>query len=307
MKKHTHLLAILSAGTLWAFMVFPLRALKLYSAYQILNARIMVAFLMVWLIILLFKRQKVKKNFLDLASLKNTHRNKILFLIVLSGVLITINWLVFIYVINHVNLKSGAFAYILCPLITAFGGRVLLGESLSKIKYIALTLALLGVLGLATASIYEIMWSFFIALTYALFLIIQSVIKQIDKLVMLGLQLFISLLLLLPFYILQQEVVPFEVAFWANVSIIAFFFTIVPLLLSLYALEGLPSSTIGVSIYINPFISILIATLYYHEEIKSEQVVFYCLLFFAVLLFNRDIILGIFIAKKKNNNTPKLA
>lgn len=306
-QKNTYLIAILSAGALWGFMVFPLRALKLYSAHQILNGRIFVAFFMVWAIILLFKKQTLKNNYATLLLLNYKYRNKILLLILLSGILITVNWLVFIYVINHISLKSGAFAYLLCPLITALGGNILLNEPLSKIKYIALVLALFSVIGLATGSLYEIMWAFFIALTYALFLIIQRLIKQIDKLVMLGLQLFISLVLLLPLYFFEHITLPTALPFWGYVSIIALFFTIVPLLLSLYALQGLPSSTIGIAIYINPFISLLIATLYYNEEIKSQQLVFYTLLFVAVILFNRDILVNIFSKNKGKQIKPKLA
>lgn len=302
-QKPKHLFAILSAGALWGFMVFPLRALQLYTAYQILTWRIVIAFFMVWLIVLLFKRQIIINNFLTIKALNNNYRNKILLLILFSGVLITLNWLIFIYVINHINLKAAAFAYLLCPLITALGGNLLLKEPLSKTKYIALAIAFVSIIGLATGSLAEILWSFSIAITYALFLLIQKVIQQIDKLVMLGLQLFIALILLLPFYFLQPQVIPSVISFWGYVSVISLFFTIVPLLLSLYALEGLPSSTIGIAIYINPIISFSIATLYYHEQINGQQLVFYALLFLAVILFNRNILLQFFSTKKRK---PKL-
>jgi chloramphenicol-sensitive protein RarD len=124
---------------------------------------------------------------------------------------------------------------------------------------------------------------------------------------MLGLQLFIALFLLLPFYFFISQNIPTDIYFWANVSTVSLFFTIVPLLLSLYALEGLPSSTIGIAIYINPIISFSIATLHYHENIKSQQFVFYGLLFLAILLFNSDILWTIFADKKNKNIKPNLA
>ncbi len=303
-QKPTHLIAILSAGVLWGFMVFPLRALKAYSAFQILTWRIIIAFVMVWAIAVLFKRPILRNNFLVLKALNQNNRNKTLLLILVSGILITLNWLAFIYVINHISLKAGAFAYLLCPLITALGGSVLLKERLTNVKYTALGFAFLSIVGLATGSLIEILWSFFIALSYALFLIIQKVIKQVDKLIMLGLQLLIALFLLLPFSIFNPELVPTAIHFWTNVSIVSFFFTIVPLLLSLYALAGLPSSTIGIAIYINPIVSFTIATWYYNEQITPQQLFFYGVLFLAVLLFNRDILLDVF--KTKRNSQPKL-
>lgn len=306
-QKPTHLIVILSAGVLWGFMVFPLRALAKYSAYQILNWRIIIAFVIVWVVTLIFKRSVLINNFITLRSLENIYRNKILLLILLSGILITLNWLAFIYVINHISLKAGAFAYLLCPLITAFAGKLLLKESLTNIKYVALSLAFLSIIGLATGSLVEILWSFFIAISYALFLIIQKVIKNVDKLIMLGLQLFIALFLILPLNYFASKNIPLDIYFWANVSIISLFFTIVPLLLSLYALQGLPSSTIGIAIYINPIVSFSIATLYYKEHISNQQIFFYAILFLAVLLFNRDILLASFKIKKSINTKANLA
>lgn len=299
-QKPTYLIAILTAGILWGFMVFPLRALKEYSAYQILNWRIIIAFVMVWVVALIFKRSVLINNFITLKSLENSYRSKILLLILLSGILITLNWLAFIYVINHISLKAGAFAYLLCPLITALAGKLLLKESLTSIKYVALSLAFLSIVGLATGSLVEILWSFFIAFSYALFLIIQKVIKEVDKLIMLGLQLFIALLLSIPFDFLLPQNVPSDIYFWVNVSIISLFFTIIPLLLSLYALQGLPSSTIGIAIYINPIVSFTLATLYYKENITNQQIFFYGILFLAILLFNRDILIDTFKMKKSN-------
>lgn len=303
-QKPKHLIAILSAGILWGFMVFPLRALKAYSAFQILTWRIVIAFVMVWGIALLFKRQILRENFFAIKALNKNNRNKTMLLILVSGILITLNWLAFIYVINHISLKAGAFAYLLCPLITALGGSVLLKEHLTNVKYTALGLAFLSIVGLATGSVIEILWSFFIALSYALFLIIQKVIKQVDKLIMLGLQLFIALFLLTPIFFLNPQHLPTSIHFWINVSIVSLFFTIVPLLLSLYALAGLPSSTIGIAIYINPIVSFTIATGYYNEQITQPQLFFYGVLFLAVLLFNSDILLRVF--KAKQSTKPKL-
>ena len=45
-----------------------------------------------------------------------------------GAILLTINWLTFIYVVNHVNVKSASFAYLICPVITAVLGFVLIKE-----------------------------------------------------------------------------------------------------------------------------------------------------------------------------------
>ena len=37
----------------------------------------------------------------------------------LGGGLLTVNWFVFIYVINHIDIQTGSFSYLLCPILTA--------------------------------------------------------------------------------------------------------------------------------------------------------------------------------------------
>lgn len=285
---------------LWGFFAFPLRALKGYNSEQILTWRIVIALLIVWLIIGLFKTPVLKQNIATVLAKNKTDRSKTFLLIFVSGILLTLNWFTYIYAVNHISLKSGAFAYLICPLITTLAAYLILKEPLNKLQFIALAITVLCIVGLATGSMVEILWSVFIASLYAFFLIIQRVITEIDKLVMLGLQLVISFLLLLPFLWYFPQHTPTEANFWINVSIISIFLTIIPLLLSLYALAGLPSSIVGITIYINPLISFTVAIVFFKETIEAEQMGYYFLLLLAVLLFNRDILLSLINPKFKS-------
>jgi chloramphenicol-sensitive protein RarD len=71
---------------------------------------------------------------------------------------------------------------------------------------------------------------------------------------------------------------------------VSIFFTIIPLFLSLYALAKIPSSTIGIIIYLNPIISFSIAFFYFHERASWLQIISYEILFLAVLIFNSEFI-----------------
>src|SRR5690606_16627677 len=121
-------------------------------------------------------------------------------LILASGVFITLNWFTYIYVVNNINLKSAAFAYMVCPLITALGGYFLLKEELSKLKIIAIGIAIVSILILATGLIHEVLWSVVTAAFYAFFLIIQRKIQHINKLNMLAFQMVIALCLIAPLF-----------------------------------------------------------------------------------------------------------
>jgi chloramphenicol-sensitive protein RarD len=68
--------------------------------------------------------------------------------------------------------------------------------------------------------------------------------------------------------------------------LIALLFTILPLFLNLYALKGLPSSTVGILLYINPLLGFIIAVSYYSEKLNILQGVAYGMILLSVILFN---------------------
>lgn len=297
-KKLVGLICALSANIIWGFISISLRFLKSYEADQILYYRILTSFLICLLYILFANQNKLKEDF---KVFKNSSRRsfyQLAILIFLSGIFITLNWFAFIYVINNVSLKSAAFAYMVCPLITALGGFLLLKEELTKYKITGVFIAVISIVILARGSFYEVMWSVAIALCYAIFLIIQRVIVNINKVNMLGYQLLIALFIITPLFFIYPQPIPTSFSFWFDIVIISVLFTIIPLLLSLYALEQLPSSTVGILIYINPVVAFTVAFFYFNERIDINQFFAYSLLVIAVIIFNFRILYDSFIKLK---------
>jgi chloramphenicol-sensitive protein RarD len=294
--KQKGLLAALSANTIWGFTSIPIRLLRTYPPEQILFFRIIISLAVCWTFILSYKKESLK---LTLKAI-NTGGKKHYLLVISSGLLITLNWYAYIYVVNYVNLNTAAFAYMICPLITAVAGFIILKEEVSRLKFIAIGLALISIIALATGSFTDVLWSVITAAFYAFYLIVQRVLNSLDKIIVLGLQLIIAFVLTLPFFHEQLYHVPVDLTFWILVSAIAIVFTLIPLFLSLYALESLPSSTVGILIYINPVVAFSIAFLYFHESINPNQVLAYSLLVIAVIVFNWKIInSAVFRAKDK--------
>ncbi|HEY0670442.1 MAG TPA: EamA family transporter [Sphingobacteriaceae bacterium] len=281
-----YFIAAISSAVIWGFVFIPLRNLREFSAEQILYYRIITSFIITWIITLLLRRQKVRSDIDYIRAQSGKQRNQLLVLTVVGGILITGNWFSFIYAVNSVSLKSAAFAYMICPLITALSGFLILKEQLSKVKILAIGIAFISILILAKGSAFEVMWSVFIASFYAFHLIIQRVIRHIDKFNMLSVQLAIATILMLPLFIYQFNGIPHQAYFWLNILVIAVVFTIVPLFLSMYSLIGISSSTSGIIIYINPIISFAVAFFYFGERVGSLQLFAYSLLLVAVIVFN---------------------
>ena len=296
-----YLLAGLGSFVIWGFFSIPLRNIKAFSAQDILYYRIFTSLIFIWIAILLFRRKELKEDIKRISSISTAARRTVAIQILVSTVFLMLNWFSFIYAINHVSLTSAAFAYMVCPLLTAFGGFVILKEELSRIKLISMVIALISIVFLATGSLVEVLWSVFIGVFYAGYLLIQRKMQGFDKLNVLALQIALAVILMLPFYIYQFDGLPESAWFWSHIVIIAVVFTIIPLFLSLYALIGIPSSTLGIMIYINPIIAFGVAVLYFDEVITVYQLSAYLLLLFSVFLFNWQAIKDIFTLKKKLN------
>ena len=109
-----------------------------------------------------------------------------------------------------------------------------------------------------------------------------------------------------PLYIYHFSTIPTNLHFWLNIMIISVVFTIIPLFLSLYALIGLASSTMGIIIYLNPIVAFAVAFFYFLEVITPYQLYAYCLLLVAVIVFNWGTITELFHKASKTANTFNL-
>ena len=298
-SKSRYLLAAFLSFAIWGFFAIPLRNLKAFPSEEILYYRIFASLIVIWISILLFRRKYLKQDISYFKSALPKEKRIIVLQIVGATILLMLNWYTYIYAVNNVSIKSAAFAYMVCPLITAFGGYIILKEKLSTVQLASLGIAFISIIMLATGSLVEVTWSVVIAALYAFYLIIQRKMQNLDKLNVLATQITLAVLLMLPFYLNHHEGFPTGLWFWSHIITIAVVFTVIPLFLSLYALIGIPSSTLGIIIYINPIIAFAVAVLYFKEKIDIHQFVSYLLLLFAVFLFNWNLIKDIFIFKRK--------
>ncbi|MGY4383525.1 EamA domain-containing membrane protein RarD [Pedobacter sp. UYP24] len=96
----------------------------------------------------------------------------------------------------------------------------------------------------------------------------------------------------------ERSTIPSAFWFWENIIVVATIFTILPLFLSLYALIGIPSSTFGIILYINPIIAFTLAMVYFGEKVDTHKLAAYFRLLLSV--FNWSIIKDISTFKHNN-------
>lgn len=297
-SKSRYLAAAFLSTAIWGFFAIPLRQLKGFNPEEILYYRVFASLLVVWASVLSFRLKQLRTDWQYWRQASKRERRMLFLQLVGGTLLLTLNWYTYIYAVNHVSLKAAAFAYMVCPLITAFGGFLILKEHLSRLQLCALGLALCSILMLAGGSMREVLWSVIIAALYAFYVIIQRKMQTFDKLNVLAVQISCAVLCMLPFYLHGHETVPQVWWFWTTIFTIAALFTVLPLFLSLYALIGIPSSTMGIIIYLNPIIAFTVAVIYFDEQISLHQALAYLLLLFAVFLFNWNMIKDILTFKR---------
>lgn len=286
MNNQKHYAAGISAFIIWGFFSIPLRALQEFSVGEILYFRILFSAVTLLLIILFFKREDLRHDWRVLNAMAVRKKNNAIMLTLAGGALLCVNWLTFIYIVNAINIKTASFSYLICPVITAVLGYVLIKEKLNFLQWFAVVLCAVSCILIGLSSALELGYSFLTALTYAMYLISQRKNQGFDRIILLGVQILFSFLLLNLVYGYLIDTVPISAKFYTVITVIAVLFTVVPLFLNLYALNKINSATIGILMYINPIFNFALAFFVFNERITMLQSVGYLIIIIALILFN---------------------
>jgi len=277
--------AAISAFLIWGFFPIPLKALASHPSGQILYYRIIISCISLIIISVLFRRKKLIESIVFFKASDKKEQKRFSILSIFGGLLMTTNWLTFIYVINHISIQTGSFSYLICPIITAVLGFIVLKESLTQNQWVAILLSSFSCVLIGSGSLLNLGFSLLIASSYAFYLITQRMLKAYDKTFLLMLQLSIALIVVGPFYSFFNGSAAVDIYFFSIVTLISLLFTVLPLFLSLYALKELPSGAMGILMYINPILNFIIAFLYYQEITSSTQLWAYFLISVSLVLY----------------------
>lgn len=286
MKNLKYYLAAIFAFATWGTFSLVLRPLHAYPSLDILFYRVFSCAVIMTLVTVLFRRSKLKDNIKYFRSIDKKNKQKILGLNILSSILLTGNWFSFIYVMNHISVRATSVAYLVCPIITTILAFFILHEKLTKLQWLSVFLSGVGCVLLSYSNLLDMLYSSLIGSTYACYLIIQSANSKFDKFLILNFHMILAALILLPFFPSSSGPIPTEFKFYLYIGIIAIMYTIVPLLLNLYAMSGIASSKVGMILNINPIIAFILAGAVYHEALGGLQIVAYSIIFLAVIVFN---------------------
>lgn len=290
MKFNKYYASALLAFIIWGFFSLALKPLNNYPSLDILFYRVFFSTTILLIINFIFRVNLLKSSLTLFQSFSKKKKQSTILLTAAGGFLLVFNWFLFMYAVNHVSLQSASLAYLICPIITTVLAFIILKEKLDNWQWLAVAICVISCVILSYGHATELMYSFVIATSFALYIISQRRNNEFDKFLVLTIQLVIASLVLLPFYSKLSATVPTESLFYIMMGLIVVLFTIIPLFLNLYALKGMNSSAVGILMYTNPLIHFFLALFYFEENIQFSQLVAYSLIGISIFVFNKKVL-----------------
>src|SRR5690606_2891619 len=165
----------------------------------------------------IFRKKSFVNDLKYFKKLSKSDQQKGISLTLIAGILLGLNWFLFIYVVNRVNVQSASFAYLICPIITAFLASILLKEKLQKLQWISIIISFIGCSICFLNNSNNLFFALIVALTYALYLISQRSNIYFDKLNNLVFQILIICILSLSHYFIKGFTVPQNLSFYGYI------------------------------------------------------------------------------------------
>jgi chloramphenicol-sensitive protein RarD len=212
----------------------------------------------------------------------------------LAGLLIALNWYIYVFAVATDRILEGSLGYFINPLVSVVLGVVFLRERLRPLQWIPVALAAAGVAYL-TLNYGQLPW---IALTLAFTFGLYGLVKKLSPLPSLpGLTLETGLIFVPAFIGLLVAELNGSGNFTHNgvgpavILALSGVVTIIPLLLFSSATRLISLTTVGLLQYIAPTLQFLTGVLLFGEKFTPVRVTAFSIIWLALLVFSLENIL----------------
>ena len=275
------LLQAIAAYIIWGFM--PLFFKQLVD----INPLVVVAHRTIWAVILLI---------IVLAIVKRLPEYKIIFqtpnllrALILSSLLIAINWLVYIWSVQNDHILAASLGYYLNPLLNVVLGFFILKERLNRWQILSVLLALAGVLVLATGSLSTLWISLILAGSFGCYGLVRK-LTPVGSIPGLAVETSMLMPIGICFLIYTQFVGGFNGMGYSTKTdiflILGGTMTAIPLLFFAAAAKKLSYTTLGFIQYIGPSIQLLLAIFLYNEPLTLPYAICFALIWIALAVYS---------------------
>ena len=216
-----------------------------------------------------------------------------LFYLFISGLLIFINWGVWIYAIATNRIIDASFGYFIMPILSVMLGYLFFKEKLNKKRVFSILLVILSILFLIIVSIKSLPWvGLIVALSWGFYNLVRKKINVDTDVGLLIESLFILPFALLAFYLIAKEGYnDFQIS---DPPMMLFIYlagpmTVIPLFLYVRGVELCGLGPTGMIFYITPTFQFLLGYFYYNEPFSITKLVSFIFIWIAVIIYLKDL------------------
>ena len=275
--------SVLGCYVLWGLLPIFWKLLANVDSVYVLAQRVLFSCIFCLAIILLKKNGSSVKNILK----SKTERRRYF----VCGILISINWGVYILTIAMGKILAASLAYYMNPLFSVVIGALIFKEKLSAVQWISVGLALVGVMISVIAYGNVPYLAIIIGLSFALYGAMKKTIKAESE-VSICMETMSVLPLALAFIVYAQlsGYTTFSSLSNAEMLLLAASgaVTSIPLMLFAKGIRKTSITTSGILMYINPTLQLLVGVLIYNEVFTKMNAITFAFVWAAVILFVLD-------------------
>jgi len=273
-----------SAYTLWGLFPIYWPLLKPANPLEIVSHRAVWTLVFCFIILALTKTLK--------STLSLLKRPKIVAGLFLSSILISINWIIYIYAANNEHVVEASLGYYINPIVVIATGVIVLKEKMRPLQWLAVGIATIGV-GVLTIDYGRLPW---IALGLALSWGSYGLVKKqlgLGALEGLSIETLLSSGAYLGYLIWLGNSGEGQFSHSLKLTLLLIgggAVTAIPLLLFNGSTNRLPLTLIGLLQYVTPTIQFCIGVWYYHEDMPAARWAGFLIIWVALMSLAIDLV-----------------
>ena len=241
-------------------------------------------------VMLLFTTTFLSKWKILIIELKSIKK---LFALFVSGLLIFINWSIWIYAVASERIIDASFGYFIMPIISVLLGYIFFKEKLNKKRIFSIFLVFISIVTLIIFNLKSLPWvGLIVALSWAFYNLVRKKIIIDTDIGLLIESLFIFPFALFVFYLIYKN--GFNDFSFKNLELsflllLAGPMTVIPLFLYVRGVEMIGLGPTGMIFYITPTLQFILGYFYYGEDFSLVKFVSFIIIWIAVIIYLRDL------------------
>ena len=275
------LISVLMSSVWWGIMPIYWQWLKPIDSIVIIFYRIVLVALVC--IIAAFIAHNKEEIFAPLRD------KKLLARLIAAGVIITLNWSLYIYAVNSENVIQSCIGYYIEPLVVCLFGMIFFKEKVNFHKAVALIMGVIGVIAVVIYFKQVPTLALSIAFSFAIYAAMKKGLGMPPIISLLYETVFLApLALMVIFYIESHGIGALAVASGGKYFLLMFcgLFTAFPLVLFANGANKTSMFLLGLTEYISPTLSLILSIFYFREDFAPVQLIAFAIIWTGLVFFS---------------------